>query len=75
MSLDKGNFDCSCKFFLQVARHITTVQNIVLRTDYRCRDPANIFIGGHRCQSSAVKLFIDCNIDVGEVAIVTWLAD
>ena len=75
MPLDMANLDCSCKFFLQVARHITILQNIVLRADYRCRDAANIFISDHRCRSSTVKLFTDCTIDVGEVAIVMWLAD
>ena len=58
-----------------MARHITTWQNIVLRADYRCRDPVIIFSTDHRCRSSTVKLLTDPTIDVGEVAIVTWLAD
>jgi hypothetical protein len=58
-----------------MARHVTIWQNIVLQAEYRCRDPVIIFISDHRCRSSTVELFTDSTIDVGEVAIVTWLAD
>jgi hypothetical protein len=58
-----------------MVRHMTTLQNIVLRADYRCRDLVGIFISDHRCRSSTVKLFTDSAIDVGEVAIVMGLED